>query len=356
MRAFVMTDFDAAPALTELDLPEPAEGEVRVRVRAASVNGFDLAVAAGLTKDYMEHRFPLVLGKDFAGEVDAVGAGVTDYAVGDRVFGTVTKPYVGDGSFAEYVTVPTAIGIAKLPESVSFTEGAALGLTGAAAHGIMDAAALQPGQTVLVVGATGGVGNQVVQLAKAAGARVIATAHTDAERELVGRLGADVVVDHQADLAAQVRTDSAGRGRRRRPPGRRPGRRGAGPRRRAVRVHAAREPRAGAHPDRDRGPGLRQPDPRDPGLERGQPGQRRHHRGHPGGLLPRAGAGSPRRFRQRHPGQGRHHHRLIGTPHVTRRPALNTARAGRSGGLPAGPPRTHQAHRHDQSTCKGKSL
>ena len=125
MRAFAMTDFDAVPALIDLEVPEPAGGEVRVRVRAASVNGFDLAVAAGHTKDYMEHRFPLVLGKDFAGEVDAVGTGVTDYVVGDRVFGTVTKPYLGDGSFAEYVTVPTAIGIAKLPENVSFTEGPA---------------------------------------------------------------------------------------------------------------------------------------------------------------------------------------------------------------------------------------
>jgi len=206
MRAFVMTDFDAAPALTDLDLPEPAAGEVRVRIRAASVNGFDLAVAAGYTRDYMEHRFPLVLGKDFSGEVDALGAGVTDYAVGDRVFGTVTKPYLGDGSFAEYVTVPTAIGIAKLPENVSFTDGAGLGLAGAAAHGIIDAVALQPGQTLLVAGATGGVGTQVVQLATAAGARVIATAHTDAERELVSRLGAEVVVDYQADLASQVRT------------------------------------------------------------------------------------------------------------------------------------------------------
>jgi NADPH:quinone reductase len=131
MRAFAMTDFDAVPALTDLDVPEPAEGEVRVRIRAAAVNGFDLAVAAGHTKDYMEHRFPLVLGKDFAGEVDAVGTTVTDYAVGDRVFGTVTKPYLGDGSFAEYVTVPTAIGIAKLPENVSFTDGAGLGLAGA---------------------------------------------------------------------------------------------------------------------------------------------------------------------------------------------------------------------------------
>jgi NADPH:quinone reductase len=115
MRAVAMTGFDTAPTLTDLDVPEPAEGEVRVRIRAASVNGFDLAVAAGYTKDYMEHRFPLVLGKDFAGEVDAIGAGVTDYAVGDRVFGTVTKPYLGDGSVAEYVTVPTAVGLARCP-------------------------------------------------------------------------------------------------------------------------------------------------------------------------------------------------------------------------------------------------
>jgi len=158
MRAIAMTGFDAAPTLTDLDVPEPKEGEVRVRIRAASVNGFDLAVAAGYTKDYMEHRFPLVLGKDFAGEVDALGAGVTGYAMGDRVFGTVTKPYLGDGSFAEYVTIPTAVGLAPLPESISFTDAAALGLAGAAAHGILDALAVQPGHTVLVIGATGGVG------------------------------------------------------------------------------------------------------------------------------------------------------------------------------------------------------
>jgi NADPH:quinone reductase len=205
MRALAMTGFDAAPTLTDLEVPEPADGEIRVRVRAASVNGFDLAVAAGYTRDYMEHRFPLVLGKDFAGEVDALGGDVTGYAVGDRVFGSVTKPYVGDGSFAEYVTVPTTVGIAPLPESISFTDAAALGLAGAAAHGIIDAAALQPDQTMLVVGATGGVGNQVVQLAAAAGARVIATAHTDAERDLVTQLGAQATVDHTGDLASQVR-------------------------------------------------------------------------------------------------------------------------------------------------------
>ena len=204
MRAVAMTGFDTAPTLADLEVPEPAEGEVRVRVRAASVNGFDLAVAAGYTKDFMEHRFPLVLGKDFAGQVDAIGPGVTGYAVGDRVFGTVTKPYLGDGSFAEYVTVPTAVGLAPLPEGVSFTDAAALGLAGAAAHGVIEGAALEPGNTIVVIGATGGVGNQVVQLAAAAGARVIATAHTDAERELVTRLGAHATVDHTGDLSSQV--------------------------------------------------------------------------------------------------------------------------------------------------------
>jgi NADPH:quinone reductase-like Zn-dependent oxidoreductase len=205
MRALVMTGFETAPALTELAVPRPAEGEVRVRVRAASVNGFDLAVAAGLTKEWMEHRFPLVIGKDFAGEVDAVGPGVTGFTAGDRVFGVVTKPYLGDGSFAEYVTVPTAVGTAPLPESVSFTEGGALGLAGTAARTVMDVAGLQAGESVLVVGAPGGVGTQVVQLAAAAGARVVATAHGDDERALVTRLGAAATVDPQGDLPNEVR-------------------------------------------------------------------------------------------------------------------------------------------------------
>ena len=205
MRTIAMTGFDSAPTLTDLEVPEPAEGEVRVWVRAASVNGFDLAVAAGYTKDFMEHRFPLVLGKDFAGQVDAIGPGVTEYAVGDRFFGTVTKPYLGDGSFAEYVTVPTAVGLAPLPEGISFTDAAALGLSGTAAQGVIEGAALEPGNTIVVIGATGVVGNQVVQLAARAGARVIATAHTDAERELVTRLGADATVDHIGDLSAQIR-------------------------------------------------------------------------------------------------------------------------------------------------------
>lgn len=204
MRAVVLTDFGLALELAELDVPQPGEGEVRVRVSAASVNGFDLAVANGYLKGIMEHRFPVVLGKDFAGIVDAVGTGVTGYGPGDRVFGVVTKQFLGHGSFAEFVTVPASVGVTTLPESVDFTEGAALGLAGSAALAAVDAVGPEPGQTVLVAGATGGVGNQAVQLAAKAGAHVIATACGGEETGLVSELGAAEVVDYTQDVTATV--------------------------------------------------------------------------------------------------------------------------------------------------------
>lgn len=205
MRAFVLPAFGSAPAMREIEVPAPREGEVRIRVRAASVNGFDIAVANGRLQGMMDHRFPVVLGRDFAGTIDAVGAAVTGWTPGDRVFGVVTRPYLGDGSFGEYAIVPVSVGLARLPAPVDFTTGAALGLAGTAAFDAVDAAALEAEQTVLVAGATGGVGNQAVQLTARAGAHVIATAHTDRERETVTALGAAEVVDHARDVAAQVR-------------------------------------------------------------------------------------------------------------------------------------------------------
>jgi hypothetical protein len=97
VRAFSMTGFGATPAMTDVPIPEPEAGEVRVRVRAASVNGFDLAVPGGYLNDYFPYQFPLVIGKDFAGDVDAVAPDVTGYAPGDRVFGVVTKPFLREG-------------------------------------------------------------------------------------------------------------------------------------------------------------------------------------------------------------------------------------------------------------------
>ena len=204
MKVFALNDSDQTPEVTEVDLPEPAEGEVRVRVRAASVNGFDLSVASGRLKGMMEHSFPVVLGKDFAGEVDALGAGVEGFAVGDRVFGVVMKATLGDGSIGEYVTVPVALGIAKRPESIDFTDAAGLGLAGTAAVDAFDAANVTEGQVVLVAGATGGVGQQALQLAVRAGAEIIATASSEEEIALVTKLGAAHTVDYKGDVAEQV--------------------------------------------------------------------------------------------------------------------------------------------------------
>lgn len=204
MRAFALTRFGASPTLTDASVPDPEEGEIRVRVRAASVNGFDLAVMSGYARDYFDHYFPVVIGKDFAGEVDAVAPDVTGFARGDRVFGVVTKAFLREGSYAEYLTQPVDVGVARLPDSVSFTEGAALGMAGTAARRVLDASRLRPDETAFVVGAPGGVGTQVVQLAKTAGARVIATAATAEERAHVARLGADEIVD-PADLTERAR-------------------------------------------------------------------------------------------------------------------------------------------------------
>jgi NADPH2:quinone reductase len=204
MRVITLPEFGSPLELAEIDTPQPGAGEVRVRVHAASVNGFDLAVASGSLADLMEHRFPVVLGKDFAGIVDAVGDGVSEYAVGDRVFGVVTKAHLGDGSFGEYVVVPASTGIALLPAQIDFARGAALGLAGTAATAAVAAAGLSAGTTVLIVGATGGVGNQAVQLAAATGATVIATARTALGVAQVRLLGATEVVDHTQNLSAAV--------------------------------------------------------------------------------------------------------------------------------------------------------
>ena len=205
MRALAILDDGNPAAVRDLAKPEPGPGEVLVRVRAASINGFDVFVANGYLKGMMEHRFPAIIGKDFAGTVDALGEGVTEFAVGDRVFGVVTKPFLGAGSFAEFVTEPVAIGLARLPDLVDFTTGGALGVAAEAALAAAAAVTLSADQVVLVSGATGGVGSQVVELAVRAGAHVIATAHNEAERALVSSLGAKEVVDYKDDVAVAVR-------------------------------------------------------------------------------------------------------------------------------------------------------
>lgn len=207
MRAVTLAQVPGAPEPTEVQTPRPEFGELLVKVAASSVNGFDLATTAGYLVDMMEHRFPLIPGKDFAGTVEAVGEGVEGFAVGDVVFGVVMKPYLGTGSMAQYVTVPAASAVAHIPEGVPVREAGVLGLAGTAA--VDGLAALGPieDRTVLISGATGGVGALAVQLAAARGARVIATAKQGSEADFVSKLTkADVqLVDYTQDVTTQVR-------------------------------------------------------------------------------------------------------------------------------------------------------
>ena len=126
MKAIAIDDFGAPPSLHDLPVPEPGEGEVLVRVRASSVNGFDVSVAGGYLKGMMQHHFPVVLGKDFAGTVEAAGPGVQSLRPGDTVFGVVAKAALGDGAFGEYVTAPEAY-TARVPAGLDLAVAGVLG-------------------------------------------------------------------------------------------------------------------------------------------------------------------------------------------------------------------------------------
>src|SRR3954470_5532152 len=207
MKAFAITARDTQPAVQNLPQPEPAPGEVLVEVEAASVNGFDLSVAAGYVWDMIPGiKFPVVLGRDLVGTVTAVGDGVEDLSVGDRVAAVIPGMALGPrtGSFTEYVALP-ASAVTAVPSGVDAPQAAVIGLAGVAAHDALEALSIQSGETVLISGATGGVGSIAVQLAVAAGATVIGTARPGQEEEYVRGLGAGRTVDYTGDIAAAVK-------------------------------------------------------------------------------------------------------------------------------------------------------
>ncbi|TDC26651.1 NADP-dependent oxidoreductase [Streptomyces sp. 8K308] len=206
MRALTMYEIPGTPVVAELPDPSPAAGELLVRVAAASLNGYDAALAGGMIP-HPDPDFPFVLGKDFAGTVVAVGERVGRFSVGEAVFGVVTGAYPGTGSLAEYVTVAEAFGVSRIPAGVTPTDAGALGLAGTAALDAIEAIGPAPGDVVLISGATGGVGAFALQYALDAGAEVIATARPGPPADFVRGLSGDRVriVDHAGDLLAQVR-------------------------------------------------------------------------------------------------------------------------------------------------------
>ena len=190
----------------ELPTPEPQADEVRVAIRAASLNFPDLLIVQN--KYQMKPPVPFVPGSEYAGVVEAVGVGVKHLKVGDAV-----AAFGGTGGFATHAIVKAAL-VMPLPAGFAFDDAAAFVLTYATTHhALMDRAALKSGETVLVLGAAGGVGTAAIQIAKIAGARVIAAASSDEKCALCKQLGADATINYStANLREEIKRLTDGKG------------------------------------------------------------------------------------------------------------------------------------------------
>src|SRR5215216_3407203 len=204
MRAITLESFDSDPTLQEIPTPQIAPNEVLVRVSASSVNPVDNSIVSGMLKDMVEHEFPVVLGRDFAGVVEQVGSEVSGLSVGDEVFGFVPGmgPTVHNGSWAELIAVPESVATRK-PDDIDAASAGAAPMSAITALSALDALDVSEGDTVLIVGANGGVGSFAVQLAAAAGATVVAPALPEDE-EYLRELGVSEVLDRDAEVAALV--------------------------------------------------------------------------------------------------------------------------------------------------------
>lgn len=190
----------------ELPTPEPGPGQIRVAIRAASLNFPDLLIVQG--KYQVKPPTPFVPGAEFSGMVEAVGEGVRHLKPGDAV-----AAFAGTGGFGSHACLPTAQAL-PLPPGFPFEDAAAFLCTYATSHhALLDRAALQPGETVLVLGAAGGVGTAAIQIAKAAGARVIAATSSDEKNARCLALGADAVINYsRGQLREELKTLTEGRG------------------------------------------------------------------------------------------------------------------------------------------------
>ncbi|HXQ02053.1 MAG TPA: NADP-dependent oxidoreductase [Candidatus Udaeobacter sp.] len=204
MKAVVAHEYGAPEVLKieQVPRPKPNEDEALVRVIASGVNPADpLTLSGKYAREFGTH-LPLIPGYEIAGVVEKTGANVTKLKVGDAVYG---YPTFG-GGWAEYITVKEGEVAAK-PKTLNFVEAAAVPMGALTAwQALVDVAKLQPGQTVLIHGGSGGVGSFAIQIAKARGARVIATAST-ANQDLLKQLGADVAVDYTKTKFEDVAKD-----------------------------------------------------------------------------------------------------------------------------------------------------
>jgi NADPH:quinone reductase len=187
----------------EVPTPAPGPGEVRIAIRAASLNFPDILIVQG--KYQAKPALPFVPGSEFSGVVEALGDGVANLKLGDAVAAMGST-----GGFASHAIVDAGK-VLKLPRGFALEDGAAFALTyGTTHHALIDRAALQPGETVLVLGAAGGVGTSAIQIAKAAGARVIAAASTDEKCAFCMALGADATINYSTQNVRELLKELTG--------------------------------------------------------------------------------------------------------------------------------------------------
>jgi NADPH2:quinone reductase len=208
MHAWLCENPIGVEALTwkELPTPEPKAGEVRVAIRAASLNFPDLLIVQN--KYQMKPPLPFVPGSEYAGVVEAVGDGVAHVKVGDAV-----AAFGGTGGFGTHAIVNAAL-VMPLPAGFPFDDASAFVLTYATTHhALIDRAALKAGETVLVLGAAGGVGTAAIQIAKAVGAKVIAAASSDEKCALCKELGADATINYsRGNIRDEIKAATDGKG------------------------------------------------------------------------------------------------------------------------------------------------
>ena len=204
MRAFAVKELGQPGEVVELPDPQPAEGEVLVRITAASINPMDSFVASGGAAAWQETRTPLVPGIDGVGIIEQVAPGGNGFKVGDEVVVSANqKSYWGDGTFAELVAVPSS-GVFHKPAGLSDEAAATLPLAGATALGVAEQIEAGPDMVIAVLGATGGVGSWFTQIAAQRGAAVVALVKPD-NADYALELGATDVVDYtDADAIAQL--------------------------------------------------------------------------------------------------------------------------------------------------------
>lgn len=205
MKAVAIDQFGGVEVLRVRELPTPTyhENEVLVKIQYAGVNPVDWKIREGYLESALPHHFPLILGWDASGTIEAMGSDVKGFHIGEAVYAYCRKPTVQEGAYAEYIVLDAAA-VAPKPKEASFAEAASVPLAALTAwQAIHDFSHTKPGQTVLIHAGSGGVGSFAIQFAKLAGAKVITTC-SGANTDYVKSLGADQVIDYTKEKFAEA--------------------------------------------------------------------------------------------------------------------------------------------------------